>query len=496
MISRRTMLGSLSSTAIAHAQSRRPNFLFLIADDHAGYVLGSDGNRAARTPNLDEFSRQSVRFASHYCNSPVCTPSRQSVFTGQLPHMTGVTRLSTPLAQDKPTLARRFLNTGYSTAVFGKMHFNGPGASGLHGLEVAYTEDVLTREWQKQANPRAVGPDVPTKRLPWQPFKDPARIWLNADDLPYPRYEAGMRAAFQVRQAERFLEDHKDQPFALWVSFLEPHSPFDFPIEYADKFSPAQFRAPEVGPEDAWQIPLIFRDLTPADKQGINAAYYTSVEFLDHNVGVILRKLRELNLDSHTFVVYTADHGYNLGQHGRFEKHCGYDPALRVPLLMRYPRRIRPGVVTDMTEHVDLTATIIDMMELPSLPIQHGRTLRPYLEAGRIEPRDHIFSEYLENEEAYIRTDRWKFIYCSGKRARRDGYVTDHPAPGRYTILFDLKADPGEYHNVAKGHADLVDRFTSLMLDRFRRTHPEARNEPHDLSREDVLDWYLRPRDA
>lgn len=495
MISRRRVLGGLASAAITRAQQRKPNFLFVLADDHAGYVLGADGNRLARTPNLDHLASQSVRFSRHYCNSPVCTPSRQSFFTGQLPHTAGVTRLSTPLPEDKPTLAKQFQKAGYTTAVFGKMHFNRPGLPGMHGLDIAHTEDVLTRDWERQVQPAPLPPSIQTKPLPWKPFQDPARIWLNAAKLPYPRFETDMRASFQVDQVERFVEQHKDKPFALWVSFLEPHSPFDFPVEYREKRLPSEFRAPRIGPEDAGQIPLVFRDLSEAERQGIIAAYYSSVEFLDANIGRVLRKLASLNLDGNTFVVYMADHGYSLGQHGRFEKHCGYDPALRVPLLMRYPGRVRPGVVTNMTEHIDVPATITDMLELDRLPIQHGRSLCPYLERRRIAPRDHIFSEYLENEEAYIRTDRWKFIYCSGKRARKDGYVTDNPTPGRYTILHDLRSDPGEFHNVASEHPAEVEKYTNLLLERFRETHPEATREPENASREEILDWYLQPRD-
>lgn len=496
MISRRSVLGGVGTALLARAQRRKPNFLFILADDHAGYVFGADGNRQARTPNLDRLAAESVRFSRHYCNAPVCTPSRQSFFTGQMPHMAGVTRLPTPLSEDKPTLAKQFQKAGYTTAVFGKMHFIKPGVPGMHGLEIVHTEDVLTREWKQQVKPRPVPSSIRTKPLPWKPLKDPARIWLNADKLPYPCHDADMRACFQLDQVDRFLDDYKDKPFALWVSFLEPHSPFDFPVEYRDRFNPSDFRVPEVGPEDAWQIPLIFRDLSPWDKQGIAAAYYTSVEFLDRNVGRVLRKLAEAGVADNTFVVYMADHGYDLGQHGRFEKHCGYDPALRVPLLMRYPGRFKPGVVRDMTEHIDVPATITDVMDIERLPIQHGRSLRPYLERSRIEPRGHIFSEYLENEEAYIRTNRWKFIYCTGKRARKDGYVTDDPTPGRYAILYDLESDPGEFHNVVKQHPKEADEFTALLLSRFRATHPDAPNEPHDLSREEILDWYLRPRDA
>jgi hypothetical protein len=112
------------------------------------------------------------------------------------------------------------------------------------------------------------------------------------------------------------------------------------------------------------------------------------------------------------------------------------------------------------------------------------------------KPRDHIFSEYLENEEAYIRTERHKFIYCTGKRARTEGYKTDNPTPGRYVRLYDLKDDPGEFTDVAARYPDLVKRFEGLMLERFRKTHPDADKEPAKVGIEDTLDFYLRPRDA
>lgn len=493
MISRRAVLGA--APLLLGAKPKRPNFLFILADDHAGYVLGADGNRLARTPNLDRLAREGMRFSQHYCNSPVCTPSRQSFFTGLMPHATGVTRLPTPLSENRATLARRFQEAGYATAVFGKMHFNRPGRAGLHGFDIACTEDVMAANWGAALKPAPLPAGVKTKG-PWRPVEDPARIWLNADVLPFPRHDAQMQSCYQVTEAERYLEEHRDRPFALWASFREPHSPYDFPLEFSGRYSPAKFKPYRVGPEDPAQIPLIFRDLTDADKSGIMAAYYTSVEFLDRNVGRVLAKLRALNLEQDTFVVYMADHGYCLGQHGRFEKHCGYDPALRVPLLMRWPGRIRRGVVRELTEHVDVPATITDLMGIEALPGQQGRSLRAYLEGRAAVHREHVFSEYLENEEAYIRTSQWKFIYCSGKRARRDAYHTDNPTPGRYVRLFDLKNDAGEFTNVAQSNGELVRRMQTLMLDRFRSTHPEASAEPRGIAVEESLDWYLRPRDS
>jgi choline-sulfatase len=473
------------------------NFLFILADDHAGYVLGCDGNPLATTPNIDRLAGQGTRFSAHYCNSPVCTPSRQSFLTGQMPHAAGVTVLDTLLGTDKPTLAKQFQKAGYQTAVFGKMHFNRPAEPGLHGFDVMMTENEITRAWNTEVRPKPIPGGVRTKKLPWKPFQDAARIWLDGDKLPYPRYDADMRGTFIGRKVIQYLEENRNKQFALWASFQEPHSPFDFPVEDRALFDEKRFQPPRVGPEDAWQIPLIFRDLTDEDKRGIVAAYYTSVAFLDRNVGRVLDALRRLNLDDITYVVYMADHGYDLGQHGRFEKHCGYEPALRVPLIMRLPGKIRQGAVADMTEHIDVSATICDIMGIAPMNVLHGESLRPYLEGRRMDhPRDHIFSEYLENEEAYIKTPEWKYIFCSGRRERTDGYKTDNPKPGRYRRLYDLKNDPGEFTDVAAKHPEMVDRFEGLILARFRATHPDSGREPQRLSRAEAIEYYLRPRDA
>jgi choline-sulfatase len=497
MVTRRGLLAGMAGAGLSRgAAPPKPNFIFLLADDHAGYVLGCDGNRQAETPNLDRLAAESVRFAGHYCNSPLCTPSRQSIFTGQLPHSSGVTLLASRLAEDKPTLARQLRKAGYQTAVFGKMHFNRPAKPGLFGLDTCMTEDAIDAAWRAIPPARGIPRDIPTKPE-WRPFIDPARTWLNADKLPYQRYYDGMRGTFIARQAEQYLEERKrdGEAFALWVSMMEPHSPFEFPVEDRKRFDPANFPPPKLGPEDAAQIPAVFNGLTEADKRGIAAAYYTSVRYLDRNLGVVLGKLAELELDRDTFIVYTADHGYSLGQHGRFEKHCGYDPALRVPLMMRWTGRIRPSVVRDFTEHVDLPATILDMLEAEPLPVQHGQSLRPYLEGRAMaNARDHIFSEYLETEQAYIRTERYKFIYCSGKRF--DAYKPAKPIERPWRRLYDLKSDPGEFHDIAARQPDLVRRFEALLLERFRATHPDLGNEPKGLAAEAALDFYLRPRDA
>lgn len=506
MLTRRQVLGagagvmaaSLVRSRVAYARDRKPNLLYILADDHAGYVLGADGNQRASTPNIDRLAAEGTRFARNYCNAPVCTPSRQSFFTSQLPHSSGVTVLGTALAEDKPTLAKQLAASGYAPAVFGKMHFNVPGRPGLHGFDIACTEDVVRRDWTQAVGPWPEYSDIPTKPKQWRPFRDPARIWLDADKLPFDRGYEHMEGTWIARQATQYIREHKDDPFALWVSFRSPHSPFDFPIEDRNRFTPKSFPVPEVGPNDFHQIPLIFRDLTLEDKQGVIASYYTAVSFLDRNVGEVLRALKDANLENDTLVIYMADHGYSLGQHGRFEKHICYEPALRVPLIYRWPGHVASGqVVQDFTESIDVPPTLIEMLGAEPFALNHGHSLASYLKTGKhAQPRQSIFSEYLENEEACVKTDRWKLIHCSGRRLRRDGYLTDNPLPGRYVELYDQQGDPGEFTNVASQHPEVVQQLSAEMLMVFRTTHPDAHVEPHGLSPDEAIDWYLRPRDA
>lgn len=219
---------------------------------------------------------------------------------------------------------------------------------------------------------------------------------------------------------------------------------------------------------------------------------------MDHNAGLVLDALRASGLEENTLVLYWGDNGYSLGEHGRFEKHCFYEHAIRVPLIFHLPGRIPAGkVVGALTESADITPTLLELLGAAPLPVMHGASLVPYLEGGEpARPRDHIFSEYLHNEEVAIRTPRWKLIYCSGRRKRDDGYETGNPTPGRYKRLFDLEADPGEFTDLSAQHPETVRELLALALRRFRDTHPEAGQEPAGLAAEDALDWYLPPRET
>ena len=501
-ISRREFLAATAAAAAAQAApqsgaalpSKRPNILWIVADDHAPYVTGTYGNRRVATPNFDHFAARGIRFDRAFCCSPVCTASRQCFITGQYPRTIGVTQLSTALPASQTTLAHRLADRGFDTAAIGKMHFN---SNLKHGFETRIDlEDWNT--WLKTRT-RTPLPAGIAAQPPWRPFKDPASVWLNSACLPFSFMAADTSAAYFAHEAERFLRQPREKPFFLVVSFYEPHSPFNFPPEFRGRHRPDDFAAPAPGPQDAAQVPLVFRDLTDAQKRGSIAAYHTSVEFLDRSVGRVLAALDRSDKAANTIVVYLADHGYMLGQHGRFEKHCGYDPAMSVPLIVRMPQVITAGRTCDaMVQTIDLVPTMLDLCGLPIAAEIQGKSILPLLKGQTDRHRQTLVIEYSENAEAYIRTDRWKFIYCAGNRIRQDGYVTDHPLPGRTIRLYDLAADPEEMTSLADHpqHAALVERFTGELADHMVHTARQPELIPRTSDPRQILDFCLQPRDV
>jgi choline-sulfatase len=489
------LAGMLTVAGVAGAEGpRRPNVLWICADDHAPYVCGAYGNKVVRTPNLDRLASGGMRLDRAYCNSPVCTASRQSFLTGRYPRTLGVTQLQTPLPDGEQTLARLLRTAGYDTAAIGKMHFN---SDLTHGFDRRIDLPQHARHLKERA-PRPVPAEVEVQP-PWRPFRDPARVWLNSACRPVGMVDADMAGTFFAQEAVRFLRERRDRPFFLMVSFYEPHSPFRFPVEYRGRHQPERFPVPKVGPEDDAQIPAVFRGLTGQEKQGIIAAYYTSTEFMDKNVGLVLDGLARAGWDQDTLVIYTGDHGYMLGQHGRFEKHCCYEPAVRSPLLVRWPGQIKAGTsTTALVEFIDIAATALAFCGVPQPALMQGKSLVPLLRGQTKDHRDHVVVEYAENEEAMIRTSRWKFIYCTGKRQRRDGYDTGRPLPGRTVRLYDLEVDPEEMTNLAgrAEHARRVADFTARLAEHMKRTARQPELIPKTGDVHAVLEFCLQPRDV
>ena len=296
-----------------------PNLLLIIADDHGGGTMGIEGDPRQATPNLDRLAREGIWFERAYCNSPLCTPSRQSLITGKLPHAIGVTQLSTRLSGDVLTMGEWFRDLDYQTAAIGKMHFNGPYS---HGFD----ERIDTVDWQNHL--RDHPPRGGDHRHPWRPFQDPAAIWLNAARRSTGLPAESMQSAFFADQALDYLKHRNGRPFALIVSFYDPHSPFNFPRQWRRRFRPDQFPVPPVSERDRQEQPEIFASLKPEEVRGIQAAYYTSLAFVDSQIGRLVNGLDEMKLSER--------HAGRL--HRRQWLHARPARAVREALLLRTRR--------------------------------------------------------------------------------------------------------------------------------------------------------------
>ncbi len=475
------------------------NVVILIGDDHSADVLGCYGNTIVRTPNLDRLASRSTIFTDAYSNAPVCSASRQSLLTGKYPHSTGVTLLTTPFPDSgNLTLAEILKEHGYVTGVIGKTHFNNNRDKNPshHGFDIMVDEKER-QAWLKQ-NPPPLIPDSIKTLGPWRPFRDPARIWLNADYLPTAEWAEDGSAAWDAKEAIKFLRANKDTSFLMWVGFHEPHSPFNFPVEYRGKYNPEDMPVPEGSPEDDRFVPAIFRDLTKKDKQGIIASYYTSVEYLDENVGQIINEISRLGLDDNTLIIYMGDQGYLLGDHKRFEKHTMWDPAIKAPLIFYSGGLYGKGEKNSaLVQFIDVVPTILDFLKIPQPAVLQGKSMRPLITDAKKEIDNYVFAEFLVDNKAMVTDGKWKYIFTTGARDLGQGYATGYGPTGILHKLYNLEADPGETTNLAgkPGYQKRIKKMQKKMISIFMKTYPGADSLPENLSDVQKLVWFCRPPD-
>lgn len=252
---------------------------------------------------------------------------------------------------------------------------------------------------------------------------------------------------------------------------------------------------PAVGPEDAARIPPVFADLNDGEKRGIAAAYYTSVAYIDRNVGTSFAALDRSPDATYTLVISNSDRGYLLGHHGRFEKHTCHEEAARVALIARLSGVVPPGTATrSLVQLVDVVPTMLDLCGAGIPPNLQGRSPVPIMADPSAPHGDHVIADYADNAEAMVRTDRWKLIHSSGRCVRRDAYAGD-AAPVRSTRLNDLDADPAEARGLADQPANrsVVARLLGLLVDRLIRTEPNPITLPDRGDVRAVLDRCLLP---
>ena len=477
--------GSRKEPVVTEKYQGKKNILFIVSDDLATHAIGAYGNDLIRTPNMDRLADRGVRFTHAFCTSPMCTPSRASFITGRYPHATGTTLLNTALPEEQVTIAEHLGRHGYVTGMFGKTHFNSDLKHGFQVLVQQSDHEAYLAGVEVQESPTSV-----PVRPAWKPFQDPAWLWLNADSATSGITEEHSEGTYFAKAAARFMEQNKDNPFFVCVSFREPHSPFNFPVEYYDRYDVKDIHLPETSSEDDRWVPAVFADLTDREKKGIIRSYYTSVEYMDKNVGLILDELERLGLKESTLVVLIGDQGYLLGHHKRFEKHMMWEEAVRSPLIIGgYDR----GKVIDaLVEFTDLVPTMLEAVGQPPMTTVQGKSLMPLLIGVSTRHKEIVFSEHLLDNKAMVRTDRWKLIFTSGKYDLGGGYTTGKGPSGLQYRLYDEVNDPKEHHDLAADpdHQSVLTELKQGMLRIFSETHPAAQSLPKGLSIDEQLSWF------
>ena len=479
------------------------NVIVILADDHALKVTGAYGNKLIRTPNIDRLAKEGVRFTNAYCNSPICSASRQSLLTGKYPHATGVNLLFTPFPDEgNVTIAEYLRDQGFQTALVGKSHFNNGFWSQLytdglpnHGFDT-WIENASYQDFLKKSNP----PELPSSIQTYQ-GGDPANEiakWMNSQNLPHPIQDEYSQGTFYAKEAAKFISENKEKPFFLWTAFFQPHHPYYYPVEFADKYRAEDMVLPVGSPEDERWIPAKFRGLSDQERKGIIAAYYTSTEYMDKNVGIILDAVRDNNLEENTMILYISDNGYLLNDHRRFEKHTMWDEAVRQPLIVK-SADIQSNVSKEsaLVEYIDIFPTIIDWLGLAEVPFVQGKSFFSILKDSSDEHKSYVFSEYLEDNMAMVASTDWKYIFTTGSRDLGIGYQTGFGPSGIVHRLYDLKGDPSESKDVSKNpeNEKILSELQNEMLKRFMETHPDAADCPENLTLEGKLVWFCEPRD-
>lgn len=439
-LTRRQLLAALSASTAARASSAsRPNVLFIMADQHRGDCLSSDGHPAVRTPHLDQLARQGIRFRHAYSTTPTCTPARACLLTGMNPWnhgMLGYSRVAERYPVEMPRLMKQ---AGYFTMAVGKLHYT--PQRNYHGYDLALLDESGRQEsidfrsdyrsWffaqAPNLNPDATG-------VGWNDYK--GKAYVLPERLHPTRWTADV--------AVNFLEAwQKTQPFFLKVSFARPHSPYDPPQRWMDAYKDAAIPAPSVGRwatrnekrnterDDLWR-----GRLSPEETRTARQAYYGSVSFVDEQIGRIVSALEQRGWIENTLIVYTSDHGDMTGDHHLWRKSYAYEASARIPMIVRGPRALGGRTLDSPAELRDLLPTFLDAAGAPIPGRVDGSSL---LDAAQGRPWREFID--LEHDICYAPENNWNALTDG-----RMKYIF-HAFDGREQ-LFDLRADPGELNEI------------------------------------------------
>jgi len=386
---------------------RKPNVLFIFADQMRNAALGCMGSPDVKTPNLDKLAAQGLLFTHAYSGYPLCSPYRSMLLTGRYGTSTGVIGNSIELPDKEVTIAKVLKQHGYKCGYIGKWHLEKN-----HDPFVPKERRLgFTDYW---ASRNVGGPSM----------FDNFYCGDTPEQIPMPGYEPD----FQTGLAIDFIKKHKSEPFCLFLSWRPPHPPREAPKEYLDMYPP----------EKLTQRPNVPKNL---DDRKNAQVYNAMITNLDTNVGRIIKALDELGLSENTIVCFSSDHGDMLGSQGLQGKNVPYEEAINIPFIMRYPQRIKAGTKTDVLfNSVDVMPTLLSLCGIPVPNAVQGLDLSDVvLGKSSKKPQSILLQRIVGGnkkgqggEWRGVRTERYTYA-----RFRNKGYV-----------LFDNEKDPYQLNNL------------------------------------------------
>ena len=427
---------------VTAAQKPKYNVLFIASDDLRP-TLGAYGNTIVKTPNLDKLASQGVRFDRAYAQYPLCNPSRSSLLTGKYPTQTSILDNEyyfRALHPDLVSIPQHFKANGYATLRSGKIFHGGIDD------DQAWTEGFEPRNFtgakRPPSNPDSADRTAQSDRI----------IMLDGDGEENGDYKTTTRAI-------EMMEEHKDQPFFMAFGLSKPHSPLAAPKKFFDLYEPEKiplppdFASTPAAPAGFPEISIarrntdlfIGREASPQQAREMIRAYYASTTFVDAQVGRVLDALDRLKLRDKTIIVFFGDHGYHLGEKGKWSKaYSLFDIAIRVPLIISMPNG-KPGISPRTVGLLDLFPTLVEFCGLPQpykAPAKlEGQSLVPLLKKPTARWDHPAFSvvQYQGKVGKSVRTERWHYVRWE------DGQLGE--------MLLDTEKDPFELKNLASDPA-------------------------------------------
>jgi choline-sulfatase len=449
-----------------------PCFLVLMADQLAAPWLPVYGHPVVRAPHLEALAEGAAVFDSAYCAYPLCAPSRAAMLTGRYASSIGVYDNAAELPATTPTVVHALRAAGYHTAVAGKMHFVGPDQ--LHGFEERLTTDIYpadvdwTPDWSRSM-------DQP---LPWyHTMESVLRPGVTAASM---QTDYDEEVAFTACRKLYDVARHRpDQPFLLFVSFTNPHDPWEVPERFWSRYARSEIPDPAVASLPLQEVDPHSRRLRAmcrVDEAQLSAAqirrarhgYFAAISYLDERIGQVLGALEGSGLRDRTTVLFCADHGEMLGERGLWYKMSFFEQAARVPLIVRdFTGQVAPRRVPEPVSLLDVAPTLLELAGLPADAVA-GEGDGVSLLGPRKRP---VISEYhgegVQRPSAMVRGGDEKLIVS-----------LEDP-----DLRFDLAADPRELSPLDASGSPLRDALTdALDLEDIDHRVRESQRRRHLIS--------------